>query len=411
MIAITDSAACCGCTACVNVCPVQCIVMRRDREGFDYPLANPDRCIGCGRCEAVCPVLNPLPERVPQAVTGGRSEEFVGGSASGGIFPHVARKIIGVGGTVFGAVMESDMSVAHCEADDMGGIMRFRGPKYVQSELYAAFEDVRERLAEGREVLFAGTPCQVAGLNRYLGVMSPGLDTSALVTVDFACHGVPGPGLWDRYVKDLERKYGSRMTGASFRDKERSWFHYDVKYDFSPACASSVSGISGGAGHEAAGSGDPVRSSVRREYMADPYMALFVQDLTMRPSCYACPARRGRSGSDLTLGDLWSVKSSMPRLDDDKGAGLVLVFTEKGRELLEGLDMEDLVPESALGNNGGFAGAVDVPACRQEFFDGLDSAADLHAYMEGFVKRPSVVKRMTKAVRSVLHGIKRRMRP
>ena len=60
MITIIDSAACCGCTACVNICPVQCIVMRRDREGFDYPLANPDRCIGCGKCESVCPVLELL---------------------------------------------------------------------------------------------------------------------------------------------------------------------------------------------------------------------------------------------------------------------------------------------------------------------------------------------------------------
>ncbi len=66
MITIIDSAACCGCTACVNICPVQCIVMRRDREGFDYPLANPDRCIGCGKCESVCPVLEPLEPRRPQ---------------------------------------------------------------------------------------------------------------------------------------------------------------------------------------------------------------------------------------------------------------------------------------------------------------------------------------------------------
>ena len=84
MITIIDSAACCGCTACVNICPVQCIVMRRDREGFDYPLANPDRCIGCGKCESVCPVLEPLEPRRPLAVMGGRSDEFVEESASGG---------------------------------------------------------------------------------------------------------------------------------------------------------------------------------------------------------------------------------------------------------------------------------------------------------------------------------------
>ena len=56
MIRINDKAECCGCTACMNICPMQCIVMRRDREGFDYPVANPDICISCGRCEDVCPM-------------------------------------------------------------------------------------------------------------------------------------------------------------------------------------------------------------------------------------------------------------------------------------------------------------------------------------------------------------------
>ena len=48
MIRISDKSLCCGCTACATVCPAQCIVLRRDREGFDYPVANPDLCINCG---------------------------------------------------------------------------------------------------------------------------------------------------------------------------------------------------------------------------------------------------------------------------------------------------------------------------------------------------------------------------
>ena len=56
MIRITDKSLCCGCTACMNACPAQCIVMRRDREGFDYPVANPDLCRNCGKCTEICPM-------------------------------------------------------------------------------------------------------------------------------------------------------------------------------------------------------------------------------------------------------------------------------------------------------------------------------------------------------------------
>ena len=47
---------CTGCTACVNVCPRQCILMRVDEEGFYYPIIDKEKCIECGLCEKVCPV-------------------------------------------------------------------------------------------------------------------------------------------------------------------------------------------------------------------------------------------------------------------------------------------------------------------------------------------------------------------
>ena len=67
MIRITDNSKCTGCTACVTSCPVQCIVMRRDREGFDYPVANPDICIGCGKCETHCPQQIKIREELQNA--------------------------------------------------------------------------------------------------------------------------------------------------------------------------------------------------------------------------------------------------------------------------------------------------------------------------------------------------------
>jgi NAD-dependent dihydropyrimidine dehydrogenase PreA subunit len=385
MINITDKSKCCGCAACVNACPVQCIVMRRDRdEGFDYPVANPDICIGCGKCESVCPVLAPAEPSTPLAAYAVRFEEFVDGSSSGGVFPALAKAVIDEGGVVFGAVMEPDLTVGHTEAETMDEVQRMRGSKYVQSDLYSVFFDVKEYIKSGRKVLFTGTPCQVAGLHKYLGGKS-----DRLVTVDIACHGVPGPGLWEMYVKALGKRAGSEITAADFRDKSKGWRRYGFK-------TVSTSGTS---------------TSVRAS--EDPYMALFMQDMTLRPSCYNCPAKGGRSCSDLTVADLWSVARTAPQINDDRGASGVLVNTHAGIELLEKTKPEyrlELSPNEVMSDNGGFAPSVQIPERRVEFFEGLKVAGvDVYRHMSRYVKRKPLPQRLMRSLRSTLSSIRRRI--
>jgi NAD-dependent dihydropyrimidine dehydrogenase PreA subunit len=58
-------------TACVDVCPVDCIHPRKDEADFEAAkqlFINPDECIDCGACVPVCPVtaifaLEDLPEK------------------------------------------------------------------------------------------------------------------------------------------------------------------------------------------------------------------------------------------------------------------------------------------------------------------------------------------------------------
>lgn len=51
-----DKEDCCGCAACVSICPTRSIKMETDEEGFNYPLINSDTCVRCYQCLKVCPI-------------------------------------------------------------------------------------------------------------------------------------------------------------------------------------------------------------------------------------------------------------------------------------------------------------------------------------------------------------------
>lgn len=94
MIDIREKKQCCGCTACVNICPKQCIEMQEDEEGFLYPSVNQDICIDCGLCEKICPELNQKQAKKPIAIYAAKhqNDEIRLSSSSGGIFFALTEK-------------------------------------------------------------------------------------------------------------------------------------------------------------------------------------------------------------------------------------------------------------------------------------------------------------------------------
>ena len=383
MIRISDKELCCGCTACVSACPARCIVMRRDREGFDYPVANPDMCLKCGLCERICPMQNPVQKVEPMAAYAARCVSKTKEASSGGVFPLLAQEVIKNDGVVCGAALDSSCVVEHREAETIEELAAFSGAKYVQSELYSIFEDVNCRLKEGTKVLFSGTPCQIAGLRSYLRD-----EYENLYTVDIACHGVPSPGLWEKYKAALETMYSSRLKNVKFRDQSNGWRHYNIRYDFAD-------------------------KTVTVPRLKDPYLALFLQDMSLRPSCYDCRMRNGHSGSDITLGDLWSVAQTAPKMNDDKGVSGVLINTVKGQELWEkiagSLSLEQLTPADVAKDNGGFAQKpTPIPEKREEFFKGVHSTKNLPKYMRSYVVRKPLLS-LYRNLRSMLSSLKRRI--
>lgn len=213
MIELKDKKNCCGCASCVQRCPKHCISLIEDEEGFLYPKVDLETCIDCGLCEKVCPVLNKDEKREPLAVyaANNKDEEIRKSSSSGGIFTLLAENIISRGGVVFGARFNEKWEVVHDFVEKTEDLTLFRGSKYVQSKIGDTYYKASLFLKEGRQVLFSGTPCQIAGLRKYLRK-----DYDNLLTIDFICHGAPSPGVFRTFLRDelqkAARKGGRKNT-------------------------------------------------------------------------------------------------------------------------------------------------------------------------------------------------------
>lgn len=379
MITIKDKKDCCGCHACASICAKHCITMQPDEEGFLYPVVDKDACTDCGLCEKVCPVINQSEPRKPLKVYAAKNknEEIRHQSSSGGIFTLLAEKIIAEGGVVFGARFDEEWNVIHSWTDTIEGIAAFRGSKYVQSTIGDTYREAREFLKQGRTVLFSGTPCQIAGLKKYLRK-----DYDNLLTVDVVCHGVPSPLVWRTYLKETreqlraERGIGKNsvplsmdelpvITGISFRDKTNGWKKYGFRLRYA-AFEAAKNTVSASAIKEETEMLQPFKDNI--------FMQGFLANLYLRPSCYACSVRSGKSGSDISIADFWGVQNYYPEFDDDKGVGLILVNSDKAIEIYSAVNAENIeaVYEQGLQGNKCLECSVGKSQWCQYFWQGYD---------------------------------------
>lgn len=312
--------------------------MQEDKEGFNYPVVDLTQCIDCGLCEKICPVLNQLESQQPIIVYAAYNNDIKTrmSSSSGGIFTLLAENIIKEGGVVFGVRFDEAFNVRHDYTETIEGLFAFQGSKYVQSQMLDNYSKAKHFLEKGMKVLFSGTPCQIAGLQKYLRKKYENL-----ITVDCVCHGVPSPMVWRSYLSELE----INPFRIYFRDKYRSWKKYDVTII------------------------DEYGNKYHRPFTENRFMQIFLSNLSLRPSCYNCPSKRGSSHSDITLGDFWGIDSISPDFDDDKGCSLIIVNTEIGKKYINILNIskEPHVYSEAIKVNTSIVKSVSLPRCRKLF--------------------------------------------
>lgn len=303
MIRIEDKTTCAGCSACIISCPKQCIAWETDNEGFKYPSVDCNICIDCHLCERVCPVLHTEkePQKEVEIYAAYCIDEIIRKeSSSGGIFSILAKSVLDEGGCVYGAAFDESFNVKHVCIENTIDIKRLRGSKYVQSDIGDCINQAKHQLMKGRKVLFSGCPCQVNGLINSVGNKW----RENLLTVDFICHGVPSPKIYQMYVEWMGRR--GEIEQLSFRDKECGWktFSFSVSY----------------------------RNGGRYSKILtfDKYLQMFLRNIILRPSCYKC---KQIHLSDLTLADYWTIAKEIPKMNDDQGVSMVCVNTNNGQQM------------------------------------------------------------------------------
>lgn len=350
MIDYNFEEACCGCTACSNICPVNAISISKDVNGFAFPQIDKKKCIDCGACDRVCPHLvgeKSSAESVDDVATwlyASADSDAKLRSASGGAFYELAKSMLAAGGYVVGCVWNEHLVAQHIVSNKYDDLMRMQGSKYVQSDMSGTYKQVYKLLVEGKKVLFSGTPCQAEAVHQF--VMAKGKKyRENLVTVGVICHGVAAPEVWESHKRWLEAKHGAALTDVNFRDKSQEGYKKCYcKYTYS----------------------DGVSTYIPTYLPSSKYIeSTLVYNLAIRKSCGHCDCKGIRESCDLILGD-WYAEYDR---DGALGTSCMVACTARGKAYAKN-NLQGLRPfslENVIRDNNYIVNSVAINKRRDEF--------------------------------------------
>lgn len=314
MINIRNKYECYGCNACHEICPKQCITMKKDYKGFLYPQINKSQCIDCGLCEKVCPYSEDkldFKSPIKAFAAWNKEKEAYLKSSSGGAGYVISSHILRIGGVVYGCCADGT-NVKHIRIDNQKDLYKLQGSKYVQSEVRGVFKSIKDDIKLGLTVLFIGTPCQVAGLKKSFKKIP-----EKLILVDLICHGVPSQQMMISHFNKIS--HNKIIEKISFRKGCEYYLELwgNNFYYSSTMCE-------------------------------DLYYKAFLNGYICRNSCYKCKFATSNRIGDITIGDFWGLNISHENIENNDGISLVLPCTFKGMEILEKLKNDIYIYERSL---------------------------------------------------------------
>lgn len=344
---------CTGCNACYSVCPNDAIYMKKNDEGFLYPLVDKNKCNGCRDCLDVCQIYNTdLKTHRMNKIFAYQSKDnnSLIRATSGAAFPDIAKWIVSKKGTVFGAAYDDDMNVVHIGVSKDSDLTKFNGSKYVQSNIGNTYEQAQKHLEHGKWVLFSGTPCQIRGLYLFLGK-----DYDKLLTIDVICYGVPSGMLFKKYIELVESKEKAKIIDFKFRDKRKYGWSHTVVIKFKKK------------------SGEIYEKIYGNEYTNLYYRAWGYDCL--RDSCYQCEMVSKDRVSDITIGNFWGIERVSKTFDCKAGVSIVSINNEKKNHIIDILNNSGILEEQGWEMidkiQHGLRGAKDRPPNRDVVYNEL----------------------------------------
>ena len=388
---------CCGCGACVEICPKKCIELIPDIEGFLYPKIREEECMKCGLCKKVCPVnyvINENNKNSMRAFVGiNKQESVVFESSSGGAYTSIFKYFIKQGFLVYGVKWGNNFKVIYDFATDIKACEEFRKSKYILSDTNHFFEKIVCQLKNGKKVLFSGTPCHCAALHLFLDVKK--VSTENIFFIDIICHGAPNQKLFDSYIEEtnIRNRNGIQVSSYTFRCKKPflgviNSRTAEIIYD------------------------DGTEKIV--DAKTDPFLKGYYNRLFYRKSCEKCSFANISRVTDMTIGDAWHIEDLYPEWDSHSGVSLILLNTERAKSiavnLLKGMTCKEISLDWAIKNNSQLKTPTTMHKNRNLFFQlyrtkGFYTAVDKCipiSYM-GSIKR--LIKRIIYDFKEIIYSL------
>lgn len=375
---------CNGCGICGDLCPAGAISFIDDElTGFSYPHVDGQKCTACGLCVRKCPQNNPVrrANMFPEAqvlAAWSNDDDIRLLCTSGGIFYELGRRVIQLGGAVIACSYTEDFRGAyHRVALTDEELIPLCGSKYLQSNTTGIYAKTRELLGKYPLVLFAGCPCQAAGLYAFLGN-----DPENLITVDFICNSINSPKSQGKYIDCLEDIHGAKCIFSRAKDKRYGWNNF----------------------------GSSAKFANGREYYASRnedarVVGYHSGHLFIRDSCLNCKYKVLPRNADITLADFWGIGPDERNPKMELGTSAVMMNSQKGADFMASLGERvsgyTKTLADVLRGNGNLLRSVTRSSRSMEAFRALDSMR-FDRVVDRYRTRPSFRSRLIGKIKRIV---------